>query len=149
MQQKKLLRLSMKLLKTTVTKKQRKKLKQKNFSVFLILLGLLLITASLFYFAFLEEKQLYINPLSYDQTSKNSEIEKNLKEKNISFKTIVTTKDLNYIIRLDDQREVILDSKKDIVGQLSSLQLIISQLTIEGKMFKSLDFRYQKPIIKF
>lgn len=139
----------MKLLKTTVTKKQRKKLKQKNFSVFLILLGLLLITASLFYFAFLEEKQLYINPLSYDQTSKNSEIEKNLKEKNISFKTIVTTKDLNYIIRLDDQREVILDSKKDIVGQLSSLQLIISQLTIEGKMFKSLDFRYQKPIIKF
>jgi len=139
----------MKLPKTTVTKKQRKKVKQKKISVFLIVLGLSLIASSLFYFAFLEKKTLYLNPLSKDQTSKNSQVERLLKEKEIPFESVTTSKDLSYVIKINSESEVIIDSKKEIEQQVSSLQLITSQLTIEGKAFKRIDFRYQKPIITF
>lgn len=139
----------MKLPRTTITKKQKRKAKQKKLSIFLIILGLSLIASSLFYFAFLEKEPLYLNPLSRNQTSKNYQIEKILSEKKISYISVVTSSDLDYIVKLNGESEVIIDSNKDIGEQLSSLQLIISQLTIEGKKFKSLDFRYQKPIIKF
>ena len=139
----------MKLPRTTITKKQKKKAKQKKLSIFLIILGLSLIATSLFYFAFLEKEPLYLNPLSRNQTSKNYQIEKILSEKKISYISVVTSSDLSYIIKLNGESEVIIDPNKDIREQLSSLQLIISQLTIEGKKFESLDFRYQKPFIKF
>ena len=73
----------------------------------------------------------------------------NGKSKNISYISIETAKDLSLIIKLDKERQVIIDPDKDINQQLSSLQLILSQLKIEGKLFKRLDFRYQKPIISF
>lgn len=133
----------------TVTKKQKKEASKKRTGIFLIFIGLVLIVVSLFYITFFEEVPKPISPLSKNQTSVNSVIEKTLKHENIPFISIETSKDLSLIIKLSKDSDVILDPNKDIDQQLSSLQLILSQLKIEGKLFKRLDFRYQKPIISF
>lgn len=137
------------LPKKSVTKRQKKEASKKRLGLILTFAGLVMIATSLFYVAFLEKNPKPISPLSKNQISSNVLIEKKLKEKNISFKSIETSKDLSTSIKLKDDQEVIIDPNKNIDQQLSSLQLILSQLKIEGKSFKRLDFRYQKPIISF
>ena len=133
----------------TLTKKQKKINFQKRLGVGIIF-ALLIITAMiLFYLAFLQKPPVFLNPLSRDQISTGTKIQKILKEKKISYKSISTSKDLTYKIVLEKDSEVIIDPKKNIEAQLSSLQLILKQLKIEGKAFRRLDFRYQKPIISF
>ena len=133
----------------TITKRQKKEEKKKRWGVLLLILGLITICFSLFFAAFLQKPEPIINPLSKDQASDTSKLIKILKEKNIMYSDISTDKDLSYIIKLPDKRVVVIDSKKDIEKQLSSLQFITSQLKIEGKTFKRLDFRYQRPVITF
>ena len=132
-----------------LTKKQKKEISRKKLAMALIITGLFIVAILLFYSVFLEKDPIYISPLSKDQTSISSIIKKGLKEKKIKYVTIQTSKELNYVIKFDKGSEAIIDPKKDIGGQLSSLQLILSTLKIEGKTFKRLDFRYQKPVISF
>lgn len=132
-----------------LTKKQKKENSRRRLGVGLIFSVLIIIAAFLFYLAFLQKTPVFLNPLSKDQISTGTKIQKILKEKKISYKSLATSKDLTYRIVLDKDSEVIIDPKKSIEGQLSSLQLILSQLKIEGKMLKRLDFRFQKPIISF
>lgn len=133
----------------TLTKKQKKEISRKRFGIVLIFLGLLIIALMLFYLAFLEKDPPIINPLSKDQTSMGKTISQTLREKKIQYKDLETTKDLKYKVKFEDNAEAIIDPKKDIDEQITSLQLILSQLKIEGKAFKRLDFSYQKPIISF
>ena len=133
----------------TLTKKQKKEVSRKRLGIILIFLGLLIIAAMLFFLAFLEKDPPIINPLSKDQTSNGRIITNLLKEKKILYKDLETTKDLKYKIKFEDNAEAIIDPKKDIEEQITSLQLILSQLKIDGKAFKRLDFSYQKPIIAF
>lgn len=133
----------------TITKKQKKEASKKKIAVLLIFIGLVLISISFFYTAFLEKKPDLINPLSKNQSTDIKRLEKKLKEYEFNFISISTDKDLSYIVKLDDKREVVLDSDKDIDRQLSSLQLIITQLKIDNKAFKRLDFRYKNPVITF
>lgn len=137
------------LPKKTVTKRQKKEKSRKKLGFILVFIGLLEISLLLFYTAFIEKKPEPISPLSENQTSFNLVLEKKLREKKIEFISLETEKDLNYKITLKNKEEVIIDVKKDIDLQLSSLQLILNQLKIEGKLLKRLDFRYQKPIISF
>ncbi len=133
----------------TLTKKQKKEISRKRLGIILIFLGLLIIASMLFFLAFLEKEEPIINPLSKDQTSSGRIISKTLKDHKIQYKDLETTKDLKYKIIFEDNAEAIIDPKKDIERQITSLQLILSQLKIEGKAFKRLDFSYQKPIISF
>lgn len=133
----------------TLTKKQKKEISRKRLGIILIFLGLLIIASMLFFLAFLEKEEPIINPLSKDQTSSGRIISKTLKDHKIKYKDLETTKDLKYKIKFEDNAEAIIDPKKDIESQITSLQLILSQLKIEGKAFKRLDFSYQKPIISF
>lgn len=103
----------------------------------------------LFYLVFLEKDPPLINPLSKDQSSTDSKLIKILKEEKIAYKEIETTKDLKYRIKFDKNGEAILTPEKNLEEQIASLQLIISQLKIEGRTFKRLDFSYEKPIITF
>lgn len=48
-----------------------------------------------------------------------------------------------------DGKTIIISLNKDIEQQVSSLQLTIRELTMEGKEFHRLDFRYDKPVITF
>jgi len=45
--------------------------------------------------------------------------------------------------------QVIISTKKSLTEQMSSLQLTIHQLTMEGKDFSGLDFRYDRPVISY
>lgn len=133
----------------TITKRQKKEASKKKLGTVSVFIGLSMIALSLFFTAYLEKKPKPLSPLSKNQKSVNSTLEESLKKKNISFQSIDTANDLSIIVKLDKNKEVIIDPDKDIGEQLSSLQLIITQLKIEGKSFKRLDFRYQKPIITF
>ena len=75
-------------------------------------------------------------------------VKKLLKEGNIMFSK-VTLSGLVYLIDIPNNGQVSLSSQKDMASQISSLQRILRQLTIEGKQFKSIDFRFNEPIISF
>ncbi|MGH7245663.1 MAG: hypothetical protein ACREGI_01870 [Candidatus Levyibacteriota bacterium] len=52
-------------------------------------------------------------------------------------------------IVLSNNQEAILTTKKDLEMQIASLQLTISRLTIEGKTFRRIDFRFDRPVVSF
>ncbi len=133
----------------TITKKQKKEASKKRLGILLIFVGLIAVNLVLIYSAFFEKPEPILNPLSKNQTSTTQSLEKKLKETGVEYKSFTTEKDLNYKITLKSGAEVVVDQDKDIGEQLSSLQLILKQLKIEGKTLRRLDFRYQKPIITF
>jgi hypothetical protein len=75
-------------------------------------------------------------------------IKKLLKEKSIAYSD-VETKDAFYIVTLESGSKVTLSAKKDIITQISSLQFILTRLTMEGRQFRKLDLQFDKPIIVF
>src|SRR3989344_6060501 len=129
----------------TVTKKQKKEASKKRLGILLVFIGLFVINIVLIYMTFFEKSEPIINPLSKNQTSSTALVESRLKEKKIPYSSIETRKDLKYLVILKSNAQVIIDPTKDIDQQLSSLQLILSQLKIEGKTLKRLDFSYQTP----
>lgn len=94
-------------------------------------------------------KEPVIKPVWYKNQKKLADIEKILKEKNIKYLKIEQNNDLSFNINLKDEGIVFISEKKDLEEQIDSLQLILSRLTIEGKRFRSLDFRYDKPVIGY
>ena len=145
MQRRELLKKYMRFART-VTKKQKKTAYKKRLGLLLIFIGLLFVNLVLIYATFLEKPKPIVSPLSKNQMSSTKQIEMALKERNIEYVSISTQKDTTYLIKLKEG-EVILDPSKNVDQELSSLQLILSQLKIEGKTLKRLDFRYEKPII--
>jgi hypothetical protein len=90
---------------------------------------------------------LFISPLGKVNVDLNK-VRKALIDKNISFST-VSLSDYSYLIILQNNEQIRISESKDIVKQITSLQRILNQLTIEGKSFKSIDFRFTEPIISF
>lgn len=76
-------------------------------------------------------------------------VEKILKDNNILVSRVLVLSDLSYEVTVLNNGQVKLSSKKDINRQIASLQRILRELTIEGKSFKSIDFRFEEPIISF
>lgn len=117
-------------------------------------LGLLIfaVSISLFssfiYLRFFQDSGFYINPLLPQGIYSNDVVEKRLNEKKIEFKKITQEEGAVRVILKDDS-EVIFSSKKDVGTQVSSLQLTLSRLTIEGKKLKIIDFRFSNPVISF
>jgi hypothetical protein len=72
-----------------------------------------------------------------------------LQKSGIPFASVENGNDSTYLVNLKDGGQVIIAQDKNVQNQISSLQLILSRLTIEGKRFKSLDFRYDKPVVLF
>ena len=52
-------------------------------------------------------------------------------------------------ITLDKNQKVIMASTQNFQSELASLQLIIRQLTMEGKRFERVDLRFDKPVIVY
>ncbi|HYM65209.1 MAG TPA: hypothetical protein VES68_01855 [Candidatus Sulfotelmatobacter sp.] len=131
-------------------KKDKIKEKSKKIFIFLIVLFIGMLISEYIYFNFSFGKTSYINPIAKNKTSSISLTEETLYKAKISFTDVSLTSDGSLKINLKDGGEVILSSKKDIQSQISSLQLILSRLTIEeGKKLKSLDFRYDSPVVSF
>lgn len=71
-------------------------------------------------------------------------------QKSIRYDTIATASDsAAYIVKLETNEEIWLSPKRDIDEQISSLQLILSRLTMEGREIRRLDMRFDKPVITF
>ncbi len=135
------------LLQKPLTKKDKRKILRQHRGLIFVFIGLIMIITSLFFAAFLEKPAPIATPISKNQTTQYLKVEKILKDKHINYKTLDIQDDLSYKLVLNHNEEIFLDSKKDVAGQLSSLQLILSQLKIEGKTFRRLDFRFEKPVI--
>lgn len=70
-----------------------------------------------------------------------------MQQKNVPTVSIEQVSDTSYKVVLSEGEEVYLSSKKSLAEQISSLQRILSRLTIEGKHFVRLDVRFDKPVI--
>lgn len=75
------------------------------------------------------------------------DIKISLEKKHIRYKTVQKQAGDTYLIKLENDVEVKVTTQKDIDKQISSLQLIYSRLTMEGRQFVSLDLRFEKPVI--
>lgn len=93
------------------------------------------------------KKPLFISPLGRENMDLTM-TKKILKENNILFSNVVAMSDY-YIINIPNNGQVKIPATKDISKQIASLQRILVQLTIEGKLFKSIDFRFEEPVISF
>lgn len=82
-----------------------------------------------------------------ESKAKKRDIERLLKEKDIEYTDIQQIKSGIYTISIVGHGEVTISTKKELNSQLSSLQVILVRLTMEGKKFKRLDVRFDRPII--
>ena len=128
---------------------KKEKLKDKIRLVFFILAILLILVVGIeiLYFNFV--KVTVISPLAKSKVSRLVTLENELSKNQITFSAASANQDGSYTVKLLAGGEVILSSKKDIGSQLSSLQLMLSRLTIEGKKLKTLDFRFDNPVVSF
>lgn len=92
-----------------------------------------------------------IKPIPLGPVVANDPLSKNvsdlLSKNNIPFSSVSLSTNSAILVQLKDGQEVLLSSEKPLPLQISSLQLVLSRLTIEGKRFTRLDFRFDKPII--
>jgi len=102
----------------------------------------------------LRHEPTFITPLPFlrslgfsDQDTDKKQIESFLKAHSIDYKDVALSGKTTYTIQLSDGGNAYLATTKGIPEQLSSLQRILSRLTMEGKKFSRLDLRYDKPVI--
>lgn len=132
----------------------RRKLKRKNKWELLkiipyFFLILIILLSIYFVMSFVVSKKI-ISPLSQRHFSFEGEnVSGNLSKAGISFSSVKRSSDSLYVITLSDGGQVIITPAKNIKNQISSLQLMLSRLTIEGKRVKLIDFRYDRPVVRF
>lgn len=80
------------------------------------------------------------------ENQKETEIKTFLKDHDLVTDTIKRSSDSAIIVTLKDNGDVYLSDER-YREELPSLQRIVSQLTMEGKRFKRLDLRFERPII--
>jgi len=115
----------------------------------LVLLAIFLIALSVLLFSpRLTKKALFISPVTRNSNQDAKKIEKLLIDANISFSSISFLGSY-YIVALSDGGQVVLSLKKNIEKQIASLQPILKQLTIDGKKFNRIDFRFDKPLVVY
>ena len=130
------------------TKKQNKKERRTKLIIVFLILIFTLISLVLLYKIIFFKKPLFISPVSNIGFQKNSDLEVKLKRANIVYKNLKISGNI-YEFDVADEGQVYMTSSKSIDDQISSLQLILKRIKIEGKVFKSLDFRYDTPVISF
>ncbi len=95
----------------------------------------------------------FISPLPINVSAEEVEVGKKiineLKKNNIQYTSIDQQEGSIYSIKLVDKTEVLIGNDKDITSQIASLQFIYNRLTMEGKLIRKLDLRFDKPVIIF
>lgn len=124
--------------------------------IFLFFSTLVLITAG--FIALLAKKTFYVSPVpanifkegdnSYVKNDELKNFEKILSDSNIFYSSI-TAENNYYKVKLSSGEEILFDKNKSWENQISSLQLLVSRFTIEGRRFQKLDLRYNNPIVIF
>jgi len=130
-------------------KKEKSKYKIRIFFMLLLFLSLLIVTVEYLYLNFSFGRTTFISPIAKVNQSKVASLESVLDKQKIAFISVGLNSDNSFTVELREGGEVILSAQKDLNSQLSSLQLILSRLTIEGKKLKKLDFRFDNPVVSF
>jgi len=133
----------------TRNKHKNRKINKRNKLLIFFLGSFLFFTAISCVGAWMLISEPIIDPLAIKDAKQIESLNKALGAKNIYFSTIEQNNDLSYKVSIKDNGIVYISQKKDLTLQIDSLQLIINRLTIEGKRFKSLDFRFEKPVISY
>jgi uncharacterized membrane protein YvbJ len=134
---------------------RRQNIKRKNKIILVSIIFLIILGVGIYIFRNLLQKPLYISPLppNYkidsvsDKDQKLKLLEDKLKESKIKYEKIIAY-DKYFIIEMEDDSKVLVSSQKDLIPQISSLQFILSRLTMEGKAVRELDLRFDKPVIR-
>jgi len=131
----------------SIKKRYRRGVRKKiliHFFLFAVTLG------GIFYLYFLLNSSgtNVLSPLGKSNVDRGK-VEKFLKESSIAYSSVVVLSDSSYLVSIAQNGQVRLSPGKDIEKQVSSLQRILRELTIEGKPFKYIDFRFNDPIISF
>jgi len=72
-----------------------------------------------------------------------------LEEFNLKIKNIDILNEDMILFKLKDGEEIVFTSKKNWEKQIFPIPLILKQFKIEGRNFKRIDVRFDKPIVKF
>jgi len=145
------------LQKKKITRKRNREYKKvfHKLILFIIIFG---VTLTLLMISFGGDTHKLLSPISYildvkgvnvPQTKSTIELKKALNDKKIIFSEIKVSSTGAYLVKLKTGEDVVLSSKKDLGKQLSSLQVIYSRLTMEGRGVRKLDFQYDKPVVVF
>lgn len=132
-----------------VLKKEQSKEKLKLIIILSFIFVVVIFLGEIIYFNFSFGRTSYLNPIAKNAVSNTAILEEKLRKANVNFITVSASSDSSLVVSLSGSGEVIFSSKKDIGSQISSLQLILTRLTIEGKSLKILDFRFDNPVISF
>jgi hypothetical protein len=130
-------------------KKEKSKYRLKIFFVALLFLAVIIVVSEYLYINLSFGRTNFISPIAKENKSKTASLESVLDKNKVFYNSVEVGSDSSFIVELKTGGEVILSSKKDLVSQLTSLQLILSRLTIEGKKLKKLDFRFTNPVVEF
>lgn len=135
-----------------------RKRKKRSFKFLIIFIFTLFIfSTGYLYFKFFKKTEI-ISPIpelsQKSKTIKENEDRKNkfqeaLTKNKIDFSAISQSSDGSILVELKDGAKINFDQNKNINEQISSLQLMLSRFTIEGKRIDNLDFRYDNPVILF
>lgn len=120
-----------------------------------ILLIFTLLFFSLLTFSF-REKLVFQNPFAKKEITtplpekdQTRELEMLLREKAIDTSFSPVASESSLLITLASGTSVLFSIKKDLSLQVNSLQIIINKLTIEARMAKKIDFRFEEPIVVY
>ncbi len=121
---------------------------KKRLAIFVLFALFSTILAILLYSTYWARKPLFISPIASNSQNLTKKLEKLLLDSQIEFSSIIF-RSSSYSVKLKDGGEVALSLEKDIKKQIASLQAVLKQLTIEGRRFSRIDFRFDKPVITF
>ena len=93
------------------------------------------------------EKQKIIVPLATKDPVR--ELRDLLEEKQIAITASPVASDSSLLVLLTSGTEVFFSSKDDLALQVSSLQIIVSKLTIEDRHARRIDLRFSDPIVVY
>lgn len=138
----------------------RKKTRKVSYFIFLTLVLLITILTSFLILStiakILKYKEVPTNFSAIIIQSSYDDLVRLLKEKNIEVESLkISSVSANVIAKLKDGPTVYFTLDKDIAPQVSSLQLIITRLTIDGgqktesKKPTLIDLRFVNPVVKF
>lgn len=122
----------------------------------IILFGCIILFSSLVvavWYGVISKKPQVISPLPQGvfrilpktEDQKKKEIEAFFAQQNLMVDSVTESSESGIIVSLKDNGDIYMSD--NYAQELPSLQLIISKLTMEGKRFKRLDLRFERPII--
>jgi len=130
-------------------KKENTKFKFRYIISILLFAVVFALVGSFLYYNFSFGNNVLVNPLSKNYNSFESKLKDELGKQGVKYLRTTLNGDGSIMVDRDPEGQIIFSSKKEISDQITSLQLVLSRLTIEGKKLKTLDFRFANPVVSF